>query len=330
MSRPRRKPTASAKHRRPAASANHRRPTVSAIEVAETAVTGAGCRGAHHGGSGGRCAGARGGHPLNALPVEAQHIIRAAVLAFMLGVGGAVANTPAVAFAAPDDTSSSDSSSDSSSTSSSSSDSATNASSTDATSSTTSSGSPAGAPLGSTSDTSQSSVDSQTSSTADPRSGVVQSSGGAHTGSISDSIDTTASPEATPARTGVPSAVAAASPDEKPVLSRVAQERATSGASQRDSHTTPNAAGSAPTNRSGPASSSSADKQSTAIVSPAETPAATAEPLAETEAPVESVPASPRPPRVLQKRKRLQWRSVTRHRRAPYPTSCQTCWHRRA
>ncbi len=43
--------------------------------------------------------------------MEAQHIVRAGVLAFVLGVGAAVANTPAVAFAAPDDTSPSDSSS---------------------------------------------------------------------------------------------------------------------------------------------------------------------------------------------------------------------------
>ena len=38
--------------------------------------------------------------------------MRAGVLAFALGVGAAVANTPAVAFAAPDDTSSSGSSSE--------------------------------------------------------------------------------------------------------------------------------------------------------------------------------------------------------------------------
>ena len=106
MSRPHRKPTASAKHRRPAASANDRRPTASAIEVAGIAVTGAGFQGADHGGSGGRCACARAGHPLGALPTEAQHIIRAGVLAFALGLGAAVAKTPAVAFAAPDDTSS--------------------------------------------------------------------------------------------------------------------------------------------------------------------------------------------------------------------------------
>ena len=159
MSRPHRKPTASAKHRRPAASAKHRQPAASAKEVAKIAVTGAGFQGADHAGSGGRCAGARAGYPLSALPVEVQHIVRAGVLALVLGVGAAVANTPAVAFAAPDDTSSSGSSSDSSSTSSSSSESAANASSTDATSSTTSSASAAGSSSGSTSETVQSSVD---------------------------------------------------------------------------------------------------------------------------------------------------------------------------
>jgi len=38
------------------------------------------------------------------MPVTAQHIIRAGVLAFALGVGGAVATTPGVAFAEPTDT----------------------------------------------------------------------------------------------------------------------------------------------------------------------------------------------------------------------------------
>ena len=33
--------------------------------------------------------------------MEAQNIVRAGVLAFVLGVGAVVANTPAVAFAAP-------------------------------------------------------------------------------------------------------------------------------------------------------------------------------------------------------------------------------------
>ena len=40
------------------------------------------------------------------MPVKAQYIVRAGVLAFALGVGAAVANTPAVAFAEPTDTSS--------------------------------------------------------------------------------------------------------------------------------------------------------------------------------------------------------------------------------
>ena len=107
MSKSNRKSTASAKHRRPAASAKHRQPAATAKEVAKIAVTGAGFQRADHAGSGGRCAGARAGYPLSALPVKAQHIVRAGVLAFVLGVGAVVANTPAVAFAAPDDTSSS-------------------------------------------------------------------------------------------------------------------------------------------------------------------------------------------------------------------------------
>ncbi len=89
MSKSHRKSTASAKHRRPAASAKHRRPAASAKEVTKIAVTGAGFQRADHAGSGGRCAGARAGYPLSAMPVEAQHIVRAGVLAFALGVGAA-------------------------------------------------------------------------------------------------------------------------------------------------------------------------------------------------------------------------------------------------
>ena len=76
MSKSNRKSTASAKHRQPAASAK---------EVTKIAVTGAGFQRADHAGSGGRCAGARAGHPLSAMPVEAQYIVRAGVLAFALG-----------------------------------------------------------------------------------------------------------------------------------------------------------------------------------------------------------------------------------------------------
>jgi len=115
-------------------SKRHRKPTVSTNKVAKITFTAAGSQRADHAGSGGRCAGSRAGFPLNALPVEAQNIVRAGVLAFVLGVGAVVANTPAVAFAAPDDTSSSGSSS----TSSSSSESAASTSSTDPASSTAS------------------------------------------------------------------------------------------------------------------------------------------------------------------------------------------------
>ena len=85
----------------------HRKPTASAKKVAKIAFTAAGSQRADHAGSGGRSAGARAELSLSAMPVKAQYIIRAGVLAFALGVGGAVATTPAVAFAAPTDTSSS-------------------------------------------------------------------------------------------------------------------------------------------------------------------------------------------------------------------------------
>ena len=335
MSKPHRKPTASAKHRRSTASAKHRRPTASAKEVAKIAVTGAGSQRADHAGSGGRCAGARAGYPLSALPVEAQHIVRAGVLAFVLGVGAVVANTPAVAFAAPDDTSSSSSSSgSSSSTSGSSSESAASTSSTDPASSTTSSVSAADSSSGSTSEEVQRSVDSPTSSTSSPRHAST---------STPSSSDTTASAEATPTEAEVPSAVATASPveqpavaslteepavaslteqpavaspaeqpavaslteepavaslteepavaslTEEPVLSLVAREGATPDAPQGESHTAPNSAGSALTNRTGSASSTLANQQSTVIDRAAATPELTAESLIATEAAVESV-----------------------------------------
>jgi hypothetical protein len=330
MSRSHRKPAPSAKHRQPAASAKHRQPAASAKKVAKTAFKGAGFQRADDAGSSGRCAGARAGYPLSAMPVEAQYIVRAGVLAFALGVGAAAATTPGVAFAEPTDTSSSSSSS---STSSSSSESAASTSSTDPTSSTTSSASAAGSSPGSTSEKVQSPVDSRTgstssprhASTADPRCGVVQSSGGAHTGSTPSSSDTDASTEATPTQTGVPSAVAAASSDEQPTaaspneqstaasrdeqptaaslteqpatpapsaepaVSLIALGGATPDATHGESRTAPNSAGSAPANRSGSASSTSANQQSAVVVRAAATPASTAEPRTAKEASVESV-----------------------------------------
>ena len=138
----------------------HRKPTASAKKVAKIAFTGAGSQRADHAGSGERSAGARAGCPLSAMPVKAQYIIRAGALAFALGVGGAVATTPGVAFAAPTDPSSSRSSSDSSSSSSGSSSSASSpspesaagTSSTDPTSSTNSSASAADSSSDSTSE----------------------------------------------------------------------------------------------------------------------------------------------------------------------------------
>ena len=82
-------------------SKRHRKPTASAKKVAKIAFTGSGTRHADHAGSGGRSAGAHAGCPLSAMPVKAQYIVRAGALAFALGVGAALANTPAVAFAEP-------------------------------------------------------------------------------------------------------------------------------------------------------------------------------------------------------------------------------------
>jgi Animal haem peroxidase len=245
-----RQPAASAKHRQPAASAKHRQPAASAKEITKISVTGAGFQRADRADSGGRCAGARAGYPLSAVPVEAQYIVRAGVLAFALGIGSAVGNTPAVAFAAPTDASSSSSSSDSSSsTSNSSSESAANTSSTDPTSSTGSSALATASSSDSTSENAQSSVDSQTSSTfsprhastADPRSGVVQNSGGARTGAAPSSSDTTASGAATPTQTGTSSADDAASPatqaptEQPTALAPVEQPTAASPAKQSTS-----------------------------------------------------------------------------------------------
>ena len=88
----------------------HRKPTASSKKVAKIAFTGAEFQRADHGGSCGRSAGAHAGCPPSAGPVKAQYIIRAGALAFALGVGAAVANTPAVAFAEPTDSGSSSSS----------------------------------------------------------------------------------------------------------------------------------------------------------------------------------------------------------------------------
>ena len=60
-------------------SKRHRKPTVSTNKVAKITFTAAGSQRADHAGSGGRCAGARAGFPLNALPAEAQNIVRAGV-----------------------------------------------------------------------------------------------------------------------------------------------------------------------------------------------------------------------------------------------------------
>ena len=69
-------------------SKRHRKPTASAKKVAKITFTAAGSQRADHAGSGGRSAGARADCPLSAMPVTAQYIIRAGVLAFALGVGG--------------------------------------------------------------------------------------------------------------------------------------------------------------------------------------------------------------------------------------------------
>src|SRR6476619_1844129 len=188
-------------------SKRHRKPTASTKKVAKITFTAAGSQ--------------RADCPLSAMPVTAQHIIRAGVLAFALGVGGAVATTPGVAFAEPTDTSSPGSSS---SASSSSSESAASTSSTDPTSSTDSSASAAASSSGSTSGVVQRSVDAQASSTSSPtdaptadlRSGIKKSSSGAYTSSTPSSSDTTASAGATPTPTGMPAAVATAAPAESP------------------------------------------------------------------------------------------------------------------
>ena len=98
--------------------ARHRKHTASAKKVAKIAFTGAEFQRADHGGSGGRSAGAHAGCPPSAGPVKAQYIVRTGALAVALGLGAAVTNTPAVAFAKPTDTGSSSSSPSSSSTSS--------------------------------------------------------------------------------------------------------------------------------------------------------------------------------------------------------------------
>ena len=271
------------------------------------------------------------------MSLKVQHIGRVGILAVALGIGTAVANTPGVALAEPTDSSSSTSSSDSSSSASS------------------SSSDPQQFVIDGSDVVNkfvglsgwlllrfdvgdwQGSVDAQTSSTspqgdastADPRSGIVQSSGGAHTSSTPSSSDTTASAgDERRTQTGVPAAAATAAPAEppaaalptqqpntalpteqpaapapsaEPVPSLVAREAATPetpvataaaptpDAPHGESHTAPNSAGSDPTNRSGSASSTSANRQSTVAVGAAATPASTAQPRTATEAAVESV-----------------------------------------
>ena len=79
--------------------------------AAKKTFTAAGSQRADHAGSGGHRAGARADCPVNAMPVTAQYIVRAGVLAFAFGVGAAVANTPGVAFAETTDSCASSSSS---------------------------------------------------------------------------------------------------------------------------------------------------------------------------------------------------------------------------
>ena len=98
----------SPRHRKP--TARHRKPTASAEKIAKIAFTEADFQRADHGGSGGRSAGAHAGCPPSAGPVNAQYVVRAGALAVALGLGAAVTNTPAVAFAEPTDTGSSSSS----------------------------------------------------------------------------------------------------------------------------------------------------------------------------------------------------------------------------
>src|SRR6476469_8058727 len=262
MSKSNRKSTASAKHRQPAASAK---------EVTKISVSAAGSQRADHAGSGGRCAGARAGFPLNALPVEAQNIVRAGVLAFVLGVGAVVANTPAVACAAPDDTSSSGSSS----TSSSSSESAASTSSTDPASSTASPASAADSSSGSTSEEVQSSVDSQP--VRPPHHVTLRR----QTHALGLCRVRVARTPALPRR--------AATPPHQ-LRRRPPQPGRPLPAPQGDSHGAPNSAGSTLTNRSGSVSATSATQESTVVVRAAATSASTAEPPTATAA-VESVAA---------------------------------------
>src|SRR5262245_46714018 len=99
-------------------SGRHRKPNTSTKKVAKTAFTGSGSQRADRAGSRRKSsAGAGPDFSVSVMPLNAQYIVRAGMLAVALGVGGAVAATPGVAFAAPTDTSSSGSSSTSSSSS---------------------------------------------------------------------------------------------------------------------------------------------------------------------------------------------------------------------
>ena len=121
-------------------------------------------------------------------------------------------------------------------------------------------------------------------------------------------------------------AVAQGGKPETPVATAAAP---TPDAPHGESHTAPNSAGSDPTNRSGSASSTSANRQSTVVVGAAATPASTAQPRTATEAAVESVASTySAAEAVLLRRERFQSRPVPRwHRRTSYPASCQVSWH---
>ncbi len=137
---------------------------------------------------GGHSTVSRAGRPRGAMPVKAQDLVRAGVVAVALGIGVAVANTPGVALAETSESGSSTSSSEpASSAPSSASGSAVRGSSTASPASTISPDSAARSVPGPKSAIALRSVDDQGSSnpspssdsTADPRSGVVQTSGGA-------------------------------------------------------------------------------------------------------------------------------------------------------
>ena len=147
---------------------------------------------------------------------------------------------------------------------------------------------------------------------------MVQRSGGTHTRSTPSSSGNTASAAATPTQTRVPDALAAAAPAKPPAAAmpteqptaalptevpvapprsaeavpwqgaRKAPAPPTPGASHHDAHTAWNFTVSRPTNRSGSAPSTLANRQST-VVAKVESPASTTQPRTATDAAVESV-----------------------------------------